>query len=95
VRDEQGSLIGFASVTRDITERRQAQQALIKRARAAGLFEEDGSPGPSDRSIAHNFNNLLMIVSGHAQTVKRLVKNDAKGLRAIDASRSPPNAARR
>ena len=36
-------------------------------------------------SIAHNFNNLLMIVSGHAQTVKRLVKNDAKGLRAVDA----------
>ena len=28
IRDEQGNLIGFAKITRDITERREAQQAL-------------------------------------------------------------------
>jgi two-component system sensor kinase FixL len=28
IRDEQGTLIGFAKITRDITERREAQQAL-------------------------------------------------------------------
>ena len=85
VRDEQGSLIGFASVTRDITERRLAQEALDKSQEQLGYLRKMEALSRLTGSIAHNFNNLLMIVSGHAQTVKRLVKNDAKGLRAIDA----------
>ena len=85
VRDEQGALIGFANVTRDITERRQAQQAFDKSQEQLGYLRKMEALGRLTGSIAHNFNNLLMIVSGHAQTVKRLVKNDAKGLRAVDA----------
>ena len=85
IRDEQGVLIGFAKVTRDITEQRQAQQALDRSQEQLGYLRKMEALGRLTGSIAHNFNNLLMIVSGHAQTVKRLVKNDAKGLRALDA----------
>jgi len=85
VRDEQGSLIGFAKVTRDITERRQAQEAFAKSQEALGYLRKMEALGRLTGSIAHNFNNLLMIVGGHAQTVKRLLKNDAKGSRAVDA----------
>ena len=35
IRDDAGELIGFAKVTRDITERRKAQQALIESAEMA------------------------------------------------------------
>jgi len=38
-------------------------------------------------SIAHDFNNLLMIVSGHAQILRRRV-HDPKHLQAIDAIHS-------
>jgi PAS domain S-box-containing protein len=85
VRDEQGVLIGFAEVTRDITEQHQAQEALDKSQEQLGYLKKMEALGRLTGSIAHNFNNLLMIVSGHAQTVRRLVKNDAKGLRAVDA----------
>jgi PAS domain S-box-containing protein len=85
VRDEQGALIGFAEVTRDITEQHQAQEALDKSQEQLGYLKKMEALGRLTGSIAHNFNNLLMIVSGHAQTVRRLVKNDAKGLRAVDA----------
>jgi PAS domain S-box-containing protein len=85
IRDEQGTLIGFAKVTRDITEQRQARQALDRSQEQLGYLRKMEALGRLTGSIAHNFNNLLMIVSGHAQTVKRLVKNDAKGLRAVDA----------
>jgi PAS domain S-box-containing protein len=85
VRDEQGALIGFAEVTRDITEQHQAQEALDKSQEQLGYLKKMEALSRLTGSIAHNFNNLLMIVSGHAQTVRRLVKNDAKGLRAVDA----------
>ena len=35
--------------------------------------------------VAHDFNNLLMIVSGHVQTLKKLVADDPKGVRAAEA----------
>ena len=35
IRDDTGELIGFAKVTRDITERRRAQEALIESAQMA------------------------------------------------------------
>src|SRR5258706_2821333 len=85
VRDEQGTLIGFAKITRDITERRKAQLAFDKSQEQLGYLRKMEALGRLTGSIAQNFNNLLMIVSGHAQTVKRLVRNDAKGLRAVEA----------
>jgi two-component system NtrC family sensor kinase len=41
-------------------------------------------------SIAHDFNNLLMIVSGHAQLLRRRL-SDPKHLQAIDAVHSAAN----
>src|SRR3974390_3486633 len=41
-------------------------------------------------SIAHDFNNLLMIVSGHAQLLRRRL-TDPKHLQAIDAVSSAAN----
>ena len=65
IRDETGTLIGFAKVTRDITERREAAETL-ERAREA-LFQSQKleAIGKLTGGIAHDFNNLLnVIVSG-------------------------------
>jgi len=42
IRDEDGTLMGFAKITRDVTERRQAAQALGTGAGAACPGAEDG-----------------------------------------------------
>ncbi|OWW22881.1 hybrid sensor histidine kinase/response regulator [Noviherbaspirillum denitrificans] len=65
IRDESGTLIGFAKVTRDITERRETAEAL-ERAREA-LFQSQKleAIGKLTGGVAHDFNNLLnVIVSG-------------------------------
>ncbi|QIE23150.1 PAS domain protein [Caballeronia sp. SBC1] len=63
IRDEAGKLLGFAKVTRDITERKLAAEAL-ERANAA-LFQSQKleAIGQLTGGIAHDFNNLLAVIS--------------------------------
>ena len=64
VRDENGELIGFAKVTRDLTERREAELEL-ERSRAA-LFQSQKmeAVGQLTGGLAHDFNNLLTGITG-------------------------------
>jgi PAS domain S-box-containing protein len=84
IRDDTGKLIGFGKVTRDITERRntslalqQAQEQLLQSQKLEALGHLTGG-------VAHDFNNLLMIVSGHAQAIRRQQPGD-KAVRSVDA----------
>ena len=47
--DDDGKLIGFAKITRDITERREAQLRLEETPRTTVPVAEDGSDRPADR----------------------------------------------
>jgi PAS domain S-box-containing protein len=85
IRDEDGTLIGFAKITRDITERRAAEAALQKAQAQLVQSQKMEALGQLTGGVAHDFNNLLMIVSSHVQTLKKLAANDPKGLRAAQA----------
>jgi PAS domain S-box-containing protein len=63
IRDAQGELVGFAKITRDLTEKKAAAEAL-ERANAA-LFQAQKmeSIGQLTGGIAHDFNNLLSVLS--------------------------------
>ncbi len=84
IRDEIGLLIGFAEITRDITERREAEAALERAKEQLAQSQKMEALGQLTGSIAHDFNNLLMIVSGHAQLLRRHL-SDPKQLQAIEA----------
>jgi PAS domain S-box-containing protein len=84
IRDEHGRLIGFAKITRDISERRQAQIALEKAQAQLAHAQKMEALGQLTGGVAHDFNNLLMIVGGHAQLLKRRV-TEPKDIRAIEA----------
>ena len=49
IRDEDGKLIGYAKITRDITERREAQMELDQSSAAACRIAEDGCARPAHR----------------------------------------------
>ena len=49
IRDDDGKLIGYAKITRDITERREAQMELEQGAAAARRIAEDGCARPAHR----------------------------------------------
>ena len=85
VKDETGSLIGFAKITRDITERRNAQIALEKAQAERGHAQKMEALGQLTGGVAHDFNNLLMIVSGHLRRLDALVGDDPLGARAVEA----------
>ncbi len=85
IRDEDGRLIAFAKITRDITERREAQAALQKVQAERAQLQKMDALGQLTGGVAHDFNNLLMIVTGHMATIKKAVGQDPKALRAVAA----------
>ena len=85
-----GTLAGFVKITRDITERREAQASLERAQEQLAQSQKMEALGQLTGSIAHDFNNLLMIVSGHAQLLRRRL-TDPKHLQAIDAVHSAAN----
>ncbi|HEY3919606.1 MAG TPA: PAS domain S-box protein [Stellaceae bacterium] len=84
IRDGQGEIIGFAKVTRDITERHQAQLALQRAQEKLAQSQKIEALGQLTGGIAHDFNNMLMVVTGHAQALKMRLKNP-RDVRAIEA----------
>src|SRR5690606_10266840 len=62
IRGQDGSLIGFAKVTRDITEKRDAQQALELAREELFQAQKMEALGQLTGGVAHDFNNLLMAV---------------------------------
>jgi len=85
IRDSGGALVGFAKITRDITERREAQLALqeaqIQRAHAQKM----DALGQLTGGVAHDFNNLLMVVNGHIHVLKARIGDDPRLVRSIEA----------
>jgi PAS domain S-box-containing protein len=85
VCDENGELIGFAKITRDITERREAQIALRKAQEQLAEAQKLEALGQVTGGVAHDFNNLLMVISGYVPVIKGRLADDPKGLRAATA----------
>jgi PAS domain S-box-containing protein len=84
IRDETGNLVGFAKITRDITERRNAQEALERAHQQLALAQKMEALGQLTGGVAHDFNNLLMVVSGQAQALLRRL-TDQKNARSLEA----------
>ena len=85
IRDETGELIGFAKITRDITERRNGQLELQEAQRQRAHAQRMDALGQLTGGVAHDFNNLLMIVSGHIRTLQKAAAADPKLSRAANA----------
>ncbi len=71
IHAEDGSLIGFAKVTRDVTEKRQAQEALERAQQELFQAQKMEAVGQLTGGIAHDFNNLLTAVLGSLEIAKK------------------------
>ena len=83
---EDGNLIGFAKITRDITERREAQLKFERMQQQLAESQKLDALGQLTGGVAHDFNNLLMIISGSLHTLRKgMDDNDPRRVRAISA----------
>ena len=63
IRDDAGELLGFAKITRDLTEKKKADEALEKANIALYQAQKMESIGQLTGGVAHDFNNLLSVLS--------------------------------
>ncbi|MBS3649203.1 PAS domain S-box protein [Pseudaminobacter sp. 19-2017] len=78
IKDESGDLIGFAKVTRDITERKDAQRALEEAREALFQAQKLEAIGQLTGGVAHDFNNLLMVIISSLELMRRRIPDDPK-----------------
>ncbi len=78
IRDETGAIIGFAKITRDITERRETQKALEQAREALAHSQKMDAIGQLTGGIAHDFNNLLMVILGSLELAGKRLPDDAR-----------------
>jgi len=71
IHDDAGKLIGFAKVTRDVTERHSAQEMLEQARERLLQWQKMEAIGQLSGGVAHDFNNLLTIVIGNLETAQR------------------------
>ncbi len=76
--DDDGKLLGFAKVTRDMTERREAQIALERARETVAQSQKMDALGQLTGGVAHDFNNLLMAVLGSLELLGKRLPNDTK-----------------
>jgi PAS domain S-box-containing protein len=86
IRNDQGELIGFAKVTRDITERKKAQEALESTRAALFQSQKMEAVGTLVGGIAHDFNNLLAVLIGNLELLRKRGSDDPRVLRLLDNS---------
>jgi PAS domain S-box-containing protein len=84
IRDEAGALIGFAKITRDITERKEAQEKLEAAREALVQSQKMEAIGHLTGGVAHDFNNLLMAVLGSLELVRKRMPSDEKLTALVD-----------
>lgn len=84
IKAEDGTLIGFAKITRDVTERVAAHRALEEAREALMQSQKVEAIGQLTGGIAHDFNNLLTAILGSLSLARKRVGNDQRVISLLD-----------
>lgn len=85
IKDAKGELLGFAKITRDLTEKRAAEERSRQAQKMEGIGQLTGG-------VAHDFNNLLTIIIGNLEALQKNL--NAPALDPVRLRRSAEQAMR-
>jgi PAS domain S-box-containing protein len=88
IRDPDGKLIGFAKITRDMTEKREAQKRLDESREQLFRAQKMEALGQLTGGLAHDFNNLLTAILGACELGIRNINDPEKLKRLLEGVRS-------
>jgi PAS domain S-box-containing protein len=71
IRDDRGSVLGFAKITRDITEREENRMALERTREQLFQSQKMEAIGKLTGGVAHDFNNLLMVIQSSLELLRK------------------------
>ncbi len=77
------NIIGFAKVTRDLTEQRESQQKLDEAREQLFQAQKMEAIGQLTGGVAHDFNNLLTVIVSGADLAEHHIKGNEKLQRLI------------
>lgn len=81
-----GKLVGFAKVTRDVTDKRDAQRQLEEAQASLLQAQKLEAVGKLTLGLAHDFNNLLAVVINALDLIAIRVNDDPRVTRNVEAA---------
>jgi len=94
IRDDSGTLQGFAKVTRDMTDRREAQQILDQAREQLFQAQKMEAVGQLTGGVAHDFNNLLTVTLGNLEMAQRALKDGQPADALVNIKRAEQSSLR-
>jgi PAS domain S-box-containing protein len=91
--DDSGDHVGFAKITRDVTDRKQAEEELEVTRAALAQSQKLQALGELTGGIAHDFNNLITVIRGSAELLQRNGLSEERRGKYIDAIMSTADRA--
>ena len=78
ILDDDGELVGFAKITRDVTQQRNAAVELDRAREALFQSQKTEAIGKLTGGVAHDFNNLLMVIQSCLDMLDLKIPHDAQ-----------------
>jgi PAS domain S-box-containing protein len=88
IHDDDGKLIGFAKITRDMTEKREIQKRLEESREQLFRSQKMEALGQLTGGLAHDFNNLLTAILGATDLALRNLTDEERLRRMLDGIRN-------